>query len=97
MPNCHTTAAREQNTTKRVLRTQRVYRKMITREVTTARAKNIITWIRPSIRSPISLAKPMTRTLYLPSPSLPDARALLSPPYSYVSRNCCSSICENCR
>ncbi|MCY1372351.1 hypothetical protein D9M69_595520 [compost metagenome] len=59
----------------------------MTNEVTTARAKNIITWIRPSIRSPISLAKPITWTLYLPVPSAPALRAALSPAYSIWSRS----------
>ncbi|MNP78999.1 hypothetical protein D3C76_1767390 [compost metagenome] len=64
-------------------------------EVTTAKPKNIITWISPSIRSPISLAKPITRTLYWPLPSSPVSRAALSPANSILSRNCASSICEN--
>ncbi|MNE77162.1 hypothetical protein D3C80_1734560 [compost metagenome] len=63
----------------------------MTSEVATARPKNIITWISPSIRSPINLAKPITRTLYLPLPSSPALRAELSPANSILSRNCCSS------
>ncbi|MNE51461.1 hypothetical protein D3C80_1460920 [compost metagenome] len=68
---------------------------MITSEVTTARPKNIITWIRPSIRSPISLAKPITRILYLPVPSSPEPCAALSPANSILLRSFSSSSCEN--
>ncbi|MNP52076.1 hypothetical protein D3C76_1464440 [compost metagenome] len=68
----------------------------MTSEVATARPKNIITWIRPSIRSPINLAKPITRTLYGPLPSSAALRAELSPPYSILSRSCSSSSRENC-
>ncbi|MNQ59784.1 hypothetical protein D3C85_740450 [compost metagenome] len=76
MPSCQITAISEQPTTSRVLRRQRVYSRMMQKALSTAMAKNIITWIRPSIRSPISLAKPITRILILPLPSASPWRTL---------------------
>ncbi|MCY1451993.1 hypothetical protein D9M71_688900 [compost metagenome] len=53
---------------------------MITRLVSTARAKNAITSISPSIRSPISLAKPITWMRYCP--------------LAWYWLRSCSSFCE---
>ncbi|MCY1230497.1 hypothetical protein D9M72_429100 [compost metagenome] len=68
---------------------------MMKKAVTTARPKKAMTRIRPSIRSPTSLAKPMTRNLIAPCPSSPDAWALVSPAYSKRRRNLSSRVREN--
>ncbi len=68
-PSCQTTATSEQARTSVVERAQRVYRPMIMAAISAARPKYIATWTRPSIRSPASLAKPITCTLTWPSAS----------------------------
>ncbi|MCY1313113.1 hypothetical protein D9M69_699210 [compost metagenome] len=62
--------------------------------ISAAAPKYIITCTRPSSRSPISLAKPITRILIGPLPSSPAPRALASPPYSYWVRSFSSSTLE---
>ncbi|MNT39345.1 hypothetical protein D3C72_1755830 [compost metagenome] len=49
---------------------------MIAVAISAAAPKYIITSTRPSIRSPISLAKPITRILILPLPSASPWRTL---------------------
>ena len=68
-PSCQTTATSEQAITSAVERTQRVYSQMIAVAISAARPKYSATCIRPSIRSPTSLAKPITCMRALPSAS----------------------------
>ncbi|MNE21740.1 hypothetical protein D3C80_1149120 [compost metagenome] len=84
----------EQRITNAVLRTQRVKQKIIAVAISAAAPKNIITWTRPSIRSPTSLAKPITRILIGPLPSSPTLCALAEPANSNLLRNCSSSVRE---
>ena len=67
MPICQITAIIEHSSTTPVLRTQRVNEYRIRAAISIAAPKYIITCRMPSSSAPISLAKPMTWTLYFPS------------------------------
>ena len=59
MPSNHTTAIKEQITTSKVLRTQRVYQYSTAVQMAIATAKNNRTCCNPSSKSPTILAKPV--------------------------------------
>ena len=82
-PSCHTTATSEHASTSTVERTQRVYSPMIAAAISAATAKYSATCISPAIRSPASLAKPITCTLAWPSAS--------------TRSRICSSDCDSAR
>ncbi|MCY1544753.1 hypothetical protein D9M68_806550 [compost metagenome] len=64
-PNCQPTAIKVVNSTAMVLRMHQVNQYSRTKVISSATAKNITTMIRPSIRSPTFLAKPMMCTCTL--------------------------------
>ena len=57
-PSSHTTPSSALATSSSVLRQQRVYARMISAAIAAAAPKNSITWLKPWMRSPASLAKP---------------------------------------